>query len=122
MNVSFNMRNVASFMSRMSRIKYSIALLCASFLAAPAGYAQYAVPPMVRPQPAAAAPAAPAQQARPQSNEPQFVDGILVVVNNKVITRRELFDRINLVEKRMAAQNVALPPRNQIQAQVLERM
>lgn len=125
MNVSFNMRNVASFMSRMSSIKYSIALLCASFLAAPAGYAQYAVPPMVRPQPAAAAPAAPAQQAsqaRPQSNEPQFVDGILVVVNNEVITRRELFDRINLVEKRMTAQNVALPPRNQIQAQVLERM
>ncbi|MDB5991415.1 MAG: molecular chaperone SurA [Herbaspirillum sp.] len=119
MNVSFNMCNVAFLMSRMSRIKYSIALLCASFLIAPGGYAQYAVPPKPQLTPSAAAPA---PQARPQSNEPQFVDAILVVVNNEVITRRELFDRINLVEKRMTAQNVALPPRNQIQAQVLERM
>ncbi|HEY4071489.1 MAG TPA: peptidylprolyl isomerase [Herbaspirillum sp.] len=124
MNVSFTMRNVAS---TLSRIKYSIALLCAGFLIAPGSYAQYATPPMGQPQlgtgtSALAAPSAPAPQARPKPNEPQFVDAILVVVNNEVITRRELFDRIKMVQQRMKEQGVALPPQNQIQAQVLERM
>jgi peptidyl-prolyl cis-trans isomerase SurA len=39
------------------------------------------------------------------------VDSILVVVNNEVITRQEVAERLASVEKRMAAQNVQLPPR-----------
>jgi peptidyl-prolyl cis-trans isomerase SurA len=43
--------------------------------------------------------------------EPRPVDSILVVVNNEVITRQEVAERLASVEKRMAAQNVQLPPR-----------
>lgn len=51
-----------------------------------------------------------------------MVDEILVVVNNEVITRKDLIDRMGTVESWMRAQGIALPPRNQLQAQVLERM
>jgi peptidyl-prolyl cis-trans isomerase SurA len=116
MNVSFNMRNVAS---TMSRIKYTVALLCAAFAIAPAADAQQAAQPPSMP---AAAAAAAAPTARVASREPKPVDSIAAVVNNEVITRQELADRMSAVEKRMAAQGVALPPRTQLQAQLLERM
>jgi peptidyl-prolyl cis-trans isomerase SurA len=126
MNASFTMRNVAP---ALSRFRYCLALLCAGVLFAPASYAQYAVPPtmakpagpVASPAPASASAADPAAKAR-QSREPQLVDAILVVVNNEVITRKDLIDRIMTVESRMTAQGLALPPRNQMQAQVLERM
>jgi peptidyl-prolyl cis-trans isomerase SurA len=50
------------------------------------------------------------------------VDSILVVVNNEVITRQEVAERLASVEKRMAAQNVQLPPRQQLVRQLVERM
>jgi peptidyl-prolyl cis-trans isomerase SurA len=54
--------------------------------------------------------------------EPRPVDSILVVVNNEVITRQEVAERLASVEKRMAAQNVQLPPRQQLVRQLVERM
>nr|WP_198982930.1 peptidylprolyl isomerase [Herbaspirillum sp. ASV7] len=76
--------------------------------------------PAAAPAPVAApAPAAAAARARV---EPRPVDSILVVVNNEVITRQEVAERLASVEKRMAAQNVQLPPRNQLVRQLVERM
>lgn len=74
------------------------------------------------PAAAPAAPAAPAASAPSARVEPRPVDSILVVVNNEVITRQEVADRLASVEKRMAAQNVQLPPRNQLVRQLVERM
>lgn len=66
--------------------------------------------------------AAPVAPAAAKSRAPRPVDSILVVVNNDVITRQELADRLVAVEKRLTAQGVALPPRVQLQRQLLERM
>ncbi|MRT30254.1 peptidylprolyl isomerase [Herbaspirillum sp. CAH-3] len=69
-----------------------------------------------------AAPAAPAPASASARVEPRPVDSILVVVNNEVITRQEVAERLASVEKRMAAQNVQLPPRQQLVRQLVERM
>ncbi|WP_413459012.1 peptidylprolyl isomerase [Herbaspirillum huttiense] len=69
-----------------------------------------------------AAPAASAPAAASARVEPRPVDSILVVVNNVVITRQEVAERLASVEKRMAAQNVQLPPRQQLVRQLVERM
>ncbi|TWC69924.1 peptidylprolyl isomerase [Herbaspirillum sp. SJZ099] len=77
-----------------------------------------AAAPMATP-PAAAPARAPAARA---SQEPRPVDSIMVVVNNEVITRQEVAERLASVEQRMAAQNVQVPPRNQLVRQLVERM
>jgi peptidyl-prolyl cis-trans isomerase SurA len=56
-----------------------------------------------------------AQRVRP-------VDAIVAVVNNEVITGVELEARMQTVEARLRAQNIAVPPRAQFQQQLLERM
>ncbi|ADJ62225.1 molecular chaperone SurA [Herbaspirillum seropedicae] len=85
-------------------------------------------------KPPAASPAAPAKAAAPAPAkataaapsqarvEPRPVDSIMVVVNNEVITRQEVADRLASVVKRMSAQNVQLPPRDQLVRQLVERM
>ena len=82
--------------------------------------------PVAAPAPAAAPASAPASAPAPAAArtrvEPRPVDSILVVVNNEVITRQEVAERLASVEKRMAAQNVQLPPRNQLVRQLVERM
>lgn len=52
----------------------------------------------------------------------QQADSIVAVVNNEVITRNELLDRMQMVERRMKAQGAALPPEGQLQRQLLERL
>jgi peptidyl-prolyl cis-trans isomerase SurA len=52
----------------------------------------------------------------------QLSDAIIAVVNNEVITRYELIQRLRLVERRMRSQGVALPPPAEFQRQLLERM
>ncbi|MFZ6771932.1 peptidylprolyl isomerase [Undibacterium sp. SXout7W] len=61
--------------------------------------------------------AAPASAAKSQ-----LVNSIVVVVNDEVITRQELNERINLIERRLKAQGTALPERADLQKQLLERM
>lgn len=51
-----------------------------------------------------------------------LADSIIAVVNNEVITRQELVDRLRLVERRMKNQGIALPPAAEFQRQLLERM
>jgi len=71
---------------------------------------------------AQAAPTNPAAPAATTAPRPQLADAIIAVVNNEVITRQELVDRGRTVERRMKAQGVALPPPQEFQRQLLERM
>lgn len=60
-----------------------------------------------------------AAEARPSV---RVVDTIAAVVNNEVITTQELEERMRLIERRMREQGAAMPPRDQLQRQLLERM
>jgi peptidyl-prolyl cis-trans isomerase SurA len=70
-------------------------------------------------EPAAAGQATPA--AAP-SNRLALVDRIVAVVNSEVITQFELTERLNRVLKELEQRGVPLPPRDQLERQVLERM
>jgi peptidyl-prolyl cis-trans isomerase SurA len=52
----------------------------------------------------------------------QLVDEVVAVVNTDVITRRELLDRADLVERTFQAQNRPLPPRADLLGEVLEQL
>jgi peptidyl-prolyl cis-trans isomerase SurA len=58
------------------------------------------------------------------ANRVQSIDSIVAVVNNEVITRRELDDRMRMIMSRLNSQggNAGLPSREELQRQVLERM
>lgn len=57
-----------------------------------------------------------------QSTQRQALDNVVAVVNNGVIMRSELDDRIAQIEQQAQAQGGNLPPRSQLAPQVLERM
>lgn len=77
----------------------------------------------VQPPAPGASPASPATPAnRPAASGVRTIDSIAAVVNNQVITQRELDDRMEMVEGRMRSQGVAMPPREQFRKQLLERM
>ena len=59
--------------------------------------------------------------AQPLRNLQQEVDSILVVVDNDVITRKELDDRVNMIAARLKQQKI-YPPRDELERQVLEHM
>ncbi|HTH43571.1 MAG TPA: peptidylprolyl isomerase [Oxalicibacterium sp.] len=61
-------------------------------------------------------------QTQRAAEKPQLVDAILVVVNNDVITQREFLARLKSIEERLQKQGGAMPPRAQLQRQLLERM
>jgi peptidyl-prolyl cis-trans isomerase SurA len=71
--------------------------------------------PAVAPAAATPSPAAGTQRVRP-------IDAIVAVVNSEVITAQELEARMQIVESRLKNQGVAVPPREQFQKQLLERM
>jgi len=52
----------------------------------------------------------------------QLVDEVVAVVNTDVITRRELINRTDLVERTFRAQNRPLPPRADLLGEVLEQL
>ncbi|MET0265503.1 MAG: peptidylprolyl isomerase [Duganella sp.] len=92
---------------------------------APAPEAPAAVPAATAAPAAAAKPAAKADGSGfipPGSSSNTAIDSIMVVVNDDVITRRELNNRIKTVTARMKAQNVQMPPAADLQRQLLERM
>ncbi|RZI41793.1 molecular chaperone SurA [Herbaspirillum sp. HC18] len=67
--------------------------------------------------------AAQAQAANTQAKPRIYLaDAIIAVVNNEVITRQELVERLQIVERRMKNQGIALPPPAEFQRQLLERM
>lgn len=63
-----------------------------------------------------------AQPISASKTAPQVkVDSIIVVVNKDVITRKELDDRVNMIEARLKQQNIH-PPRAELEHQILERL
>jgi len=52
----------------------------------------------------------------------QVVNSIVAVVNDEVITKQEMDERLAVVEKRLKAQGTALPDRADLRKQLLERM
>lgn len=88
-------------------IRLAIALLCA---------AGVLLETTVQASPAVAS-AAPAKAPRIY-----LADAIIAVVNNEVITRQELVERMQQVERRMKNQGIALPSQQEFQRQLLERM
>ncbi|KQV90644.1 molecular chaperone SurA [Massilia sp. Root351] len=106
--------------ARMHQLKIAALLLCA-ITAGGQALAQDAKPAATP----AAAPAAgkgftPPVPVGQTNNTP--IDSIAVVVNEDVITRRELTERVKTVVQRMKAQNVQLPGDADLQRQILERM
>jgi len=61
-----------------------------------------------------------AQTAAP--NAIVLVDRILAIVNNEVITSREIAERVKTVTQQLGQQGTPLPPAEVLQKQVLERM
>lgn len=87
----------------------SAALLLCAFAAAPAG--------------AQDAPAKPSSGfLPPAAASANVIDAIAVVVNDEVITRNEISNRVRSIEARMKSQNSAMPDAADLQRQVLERM
>ncbi|MGH8780932.1 peptidylprolyl isomerase [Paraburkholderia sp.] len=68
-------------------------------------------------------PAAPAlAQALSAADNGQTVDTIAAVVNDGVITQRELDQRVSLITRRLNQQNAPVPPADQMLQQVLNQM
>jgi peptidyl-prolyl cis-trans isomerase SurA len=67
-------------------------------------------------------PNATAQTAPAASGNGQTVDTIAAVVNDGVITQRELDERIGLISRRLQQQNAPIPPADQLRQQVLNQM
>ncbi|RJG04374.1 peptidylprolyl isomerase [Noviherbaspirillum sedimenti] len=96
-----------------SRSALACILSCLTLAAAPDAWSQF------KPGAAPLAPAA-TSPARIRT-----VDAIVAVVNNEVITQQELADRTDMIARRIAAQGQGqggMPPRAELQRQVLERM
>ncbi|MDE2429987.1 MAG: peptidylprolyl isomerase [Burkholderiales bacterium] len=89
------------------RTLFSALAVSASLLAATTVWAQAP----------SAAPGAPAA-----TGKSQLINRILVVVNDEVITRQELDERVEMIERRLKAQGTALPDRADLEKQLLERM
>ena len=73
--------------------------------------------PLARPAPGAALPA-----PRPADNTPRPADYIVAVVNSEPITNNEVRLRLQRIEQQLAQQGAPVPPRAQLERQVLERL
>jgi peptidyl-prolyl cis-trans isomerase SurA len=69
----------------------------------------------------AAAQALPGNSGKP-ADSGQTVDSVAAVVNDDVITERELQMRADLVARRLQQQNAPTPPEDQLKRQVLDQM
>jgi peptidyl-prolyl cis-trans isomerase SurA len=52
----------------------------------------------------------------------QTADAVVAIVNNDVITQRELDERVGLITRRLEQQNAPVPPLDQLRLQVLNQM
>jgi peptidyl-prolyl cis-trans isomerase SurA len=103
--------------TRLHQVKLAAVMLCA--LAAGDVLAQ-----------AAATPAAPAASAAkpstgflpPASSNAKVIDSVYVIVNDEVITKREVDNRVNEITARLRAQNAQLPNPEDLRRQVVEAM
>jgi len=126
-------RTTRSRTNPVRRARLIPTLLCALLAASPAWSqslkAPSAVPGAMSPRLGASPAAAPAASSPTSATAPAAgtqrvrpIDAIVAVVNNEVITGQELEARMQIVESRLKSQGVAVPPRDQFQKQLLERM
>jgi peptidyl-prolyl cis-trans isomerase SurA len=115
--------------TRLHQVKLAAVLLCA--LAAGDVLAQRSDAPAAAPAPAKAAPAAaaPAAAAKPSSgflppaaSSAKVIDSVYVIVNDEVITRREVDNRVREITARLRSQNAQLPDPDDLRRQVVEAM
>jgi peptidyl-prolyl cis-trans isomerase SurA len=106
--------------TRLHQVKLAAVMLCA--LAAGDVLAQRAGDP-------AAPAAAPAAAAKPSSgflppaaSSAKVIDSVYVIVNDEVITRREVDNRVREITARLRAQNAQLPDPDDLRRQVVEAM
>lgn len=109
MSASLNMRT-----TRLHQVKLAAVLLCA--IAAGDVLAQQS-----------GAPAAPAAKPSagflpPASSNAKVIDSVYVIVNDEVITKREVENRVNEITARLRAQNAQLPDPEDLRRQVVEAM
>jgi peptidyl-prolyl cis-trans isomerase SurA len=98
--------------TRLHQVKLAAVLLCA--LAAGDVLAQAAKTP---------APAAPATGfLPPAASTAKVIDSVYVIVNDEVITRREVDNRVNEITQRLRSQNAQLPDPEDLRRQVVEAM
>jgi peptidyl-prolyl cis-trans isomerase SurA len=133
---SFHTKQIGTTMIPNSKLK--VFLLCAAFCvqqgalaqtsagtvpsAAPVADPAPATVPAPAADPTASTPAAPAPAPKKERVPTQLADSIVVVVNDDVITKNELADRMAFVERSMKAQGISAPPAAEFRKQVLERM
>jgi len=124
------MRNASMYQPKM---KLLAVVLCTAALSGCSLFSSKKKAEPVAEAPAAkTAAAAPAAAAKPKADGAGFlppgesgnvaIDSIVVVVNDDVITQRELANRIKSVTARMKAQKVQLPEAADLRRQLLERM
>ena len=126
------MRNASKYQMKLLAV-----LLCTAALSGCSLFSSKKKPEAEADKPAAAATApaaaaAPAKPAAKKKDDAGFlppgetgnvaIDSIVVVVNDDVITQRELDNRIKTVTARMKAQNVQIPDAGDLRRQLLERM
>jgi peptidyl-prolyl cis-trans isomerase SurA len=105
---------------------WTLALLLVAV--APAASAQLRLPSTIPPpMPAgdASRPLAPSVATAPaqaQPGGPRLVDRVVAIVNTDAITELELQQRTRSISQRLRSQNVPMPPEDELQRQVLDRM
>ena len=65
---------------------------------------------------------APAAEAQRAPTRVEFIDRIVAVVNNDIITAYELNERIRVVQRQLTSQKIPVPPQDVLEKQLLERM
>lgn len=85
---------------------------------APAVGGSFVTPRLALPKPVAA----PNSQANRLPDEPVLIDRIVAIVNAEAITDRDLRQKVDAISRRLTAQGVTMPPQEELQRQVLERM
>ena len=112
------MRNTLSMnQSRFKKLTVVTAIL--SMMLSQSAWSQSQTAPQTQPQPIdnSQIPTAPVVKAKTV-----VLNRIIVVVNDDVITQMELDDKLVAVERSLKAQGTALPTREELEKQLLERM
>jgi peptidyl-prolyl cis-trans isomerase SurA len=108
--------------TRLHQVKLAAVLLCA--IAAGDVLAQKSAAPAAAP--AAAPTAAPAKPSTgflpPAASTAKVIDSVYVIVNDEVITRREVDNRVNEITTRLRSQGAQLPDAEDLRRQVVEAM
>ncbi|ALK99123.1 molecular chaperone SurA [Massilia sp. WF1] len=104
--------------TRLHQVKLAAVLLCA--IAAGDVLAQAAKPAAPAAAPAAAKPST--GFLPPAASSAKVIDSVYVIVNDEVITRREVDNRVAEITARLRAQNAQLPDPEDLRRQVVEAM